>query len=174
MENTKKKLDIKNISIALLILCIILLIILLFAVKKDNSEPTATTTSFKYQNETNETLCQRKYYYGTSKYTVSLCDNKLYINTDDIYTELNIENPLYLYDYYTSSETTYYIITEDKTVYEISSTNINNKKYELTKLDLKNIINIKEFYVGYEKEYAYSSGLYAIDEDGKMHLIKSS
>lgn len=119
-------------------------------------------------------LCQRDYFFNNSdSYMISICDDKLYVNKNDgEYKELSLNNISYIYKFMNLEETSFFFLTSKGELYNLSSDNIINETYELTKLNHKNIITLKEFYVGYTKEDAYQRYLYAIDKDNNMIMLK--
>lgn len=89
---------------------------------------------------------------------------------------LNIDNVVNFYSSYNYVDDSYvyYILTEDGKVYTTTQANIINKNYEVTAVEgLENIVVIDE-YITYEKNSnMYTNDLYAIDEDGRLHLLRN-
>lgn len=169
----KKVFSFKNVTILSLILIIAVLIFVIFGFK--NSTPTITekeAISYKYDEE--KTICQHEYYYrNNDTYLISLCNNDVYItkNNSDR-KKLQIDNALYLYNYYTIDNSLFYILTNDGNVFYLSVDNINNESYTVEKLNLKDIVNIKDFYIGINMDDSYNYKIYAINKNGDMNLIK--
>lgn len=170
--NFKDLLTINNIIIVALLVIIVVMIITdkTVEVKKEKE-------SFKINlaPETDYTYCQRLYHYQDSDiFSILSCDGDVYIsknNGDNV--KLEIKDVAYLYNFLTINDNLIYFLTKSGEVYHLSVDNLLSEKYTLEKLDLKEITSITEFYIGKEKEDAYSSKIYGIDKNGKFHLIKS-
>lgn len=169
----KKMFSFKNVTILSLISIIAVLIVIIFNLKND--APTIIqkdAVSYKYDEE--KTICQHEYYYyNNDTYLISLCNNDIYItkNNSDR-KKLEIDNASYLYNYYTVDNSLFYILTNDGDVFYLSVDNINNESYTVEKLDLKDIVNIKDFYIGMNMDDSYNYKIYAINKNGSMTLIK--
>jgi len=90
--------------------------------------------------------------------------------------KLNIDNVVNFYSSYNYTEDSYvyYILTEDGKVYTTNQTNIINKNYDVTAVeDLKNIVVIDEYITFDNNSNMYTNDLYAIDQDGKLHLLRN-
>lgn len=169
----KKLFSFKNITFLLLISIIAILIFIIFNFKNDT--PTSNQEKNKpYKYDEEKTICQHEYYYyNNDTYLISLCNNKVYITKNNVDRKsLEIDNPIYLYNYYTIDNSLFYILTSDGNVFYLPVDNINNESYTVEKLNLKNIVNIKDFYIGMNIDDSYSYKIYAINKNGDMELIK--
>jgi flagellar biosynthesis/type III secretory pathway M-ring protein FliF/YscJ len=89
---------------------------------------------------------------------------------------LNIDNVVNFYSSYNYVDDSYvyYILTGDGKVYTTTQANIINKNYEVTVVeDLDNIVVIDEYITFENNSNMYTNDLYAIDEDGQLHLLRN-
>lgn len=89
---------------------------------------------------------------------------------------LNIDNVVNFYSSYNYVDDSYiyYILTEDGKVYTTTQANIINKNYEVTAVEgLENIVVIDEYITFENNSNIYTNDLYAIDEDGQLHLLRN-
>lgn len=170
----KSILSIKNLIILFLAAGVIVLSVIAFGSnEKCVKEKESANVSYKYNGDY-ETLCQRAYYFtDTDSYVISLCDNKLYVNKNNSENkEVKVKDVAYLYNFTTPDNVLIYALSNNGDVYHLSPKNIENDSYKLDKLNYKNIVEIRSFYGGSSKEYAYEPVIYAIDNKGNMNKIK--
>lgn len=172
MKLLKKIFCVQNVTIFFLIIMIILLTIAI--VKFKDNEVCENSNSDTYNFDDNKIYCDREYYYSSSDtYLINLCDNKLSISkNNESPNEIDIKEIKELYNYYTISGNLFYILTKNGDVYQLPVENIINESYTVEKLDLKNIKEIKDFYIGSSILDAYNYKIYAIDKNNNMNIIK--
>lgn len=167
---------IKNYWKVILAVVVIIFVLVLSIIIFNPNKPKEVESKFDAEevNKDDSIYCQREYLYnGSDTYLISICDEKLLVSKNNSSNKtLNIKKPKYLYSFLTISEYTFYILTENGNLYLLSKDEIINEKYNLEKLDLSNIVDVKEFYKGYTEYDAYTHGIYAIDKNNKMHLLK--
>lgn len=124
-------------------------------VTEDNTTATESDTTVTEDNTTDTSTCTKV------------------VTNEEI---LNIDNVVNFYSSYNYTEDAYvyYILTEDGKVYTTTQANIISKNYEVTAVEgLDNIVVIDEYITFDNDSNIYTNDLYAIDENGELHLLRN-
>lgn len=158
-----------------IILVLIIIIGVMFFTNKKGDDKVVEKFQPKLTPAEDYTYCQRIFYYDNSDvYSIASCDGEVHIRKNDKdEKQVDIQNVLYIYNFYTVNDNLVYFLTEDGSVYHLSRENLRSTEYKIEKLDLDNIYTIQSFHLGKARDDAYTNKIYAVDVDGKMHLIKS-
>lgn len=121
------------------------------------------------------TYCQRIFYYDDADvYSIAACDGEVHIKKNDKdEKKVDVKNAAYIYEFYTADDHLVYILTQEGDVYYLSKESLRNVDYTVEKIDVNNIYSITSFHLGKARDDAYTHKIYAVDKDGKFHLIKS-